>query len=308
MLYFALSPLLMACCLTTAWGQGDGGDGGCGLSVTCHFRDPRSEYKGQPGWNPEGTYDGKSPYAVDPTKCKNGTCYVQHNPCLYGFKSKDCPNRAWEKDDWGEGCHHDILCQCVTQEVQREKNKVAKETTIATGWLFFALMITLPLIGYTFIIARRRQLFRHMCTEKANHIQQQDVKSERTPASSSSATASSPTSQVQMVEVKSGEEPEIDTNLNGVSTQPVAQDDSSFESFRKSFCCCFFIDEKGLRVWCMVFPCMISSVLAILFLGIGYAYSLDQFWYGCNPSGDPYSTSSLMPDKHTQFDKLSLRN
>lgn len=279
MLYFAVSPLLMACCLTTsAWGQGVGNDNEqCYLDVTCHFRDPHSEYKGQPGWNPEGTYDGKIPYAVDPTKCKNGTCYVQHNPCLYGFKSVGICPECYKHYDTNK--HYDILCQCVKQELQLEKNRVDKENLVATGWLFFALMITLPLIGYTFIIARRRQLFQHTCTEMANRSQQQDAKSERTPASSSSATASSPTSQVQMVEVKSGGEPEIDTNLNGASTQPVAQDD----------------DEKGLRIGCMCFPFMITSVLAISFLGMGYAYSLDQFWYGCNPNpGEAQSTSSLM--------------
>jgi hypothetical protein len=259
-LYFALYPLLMACCLTTAWGQGPGGDGendiGSCLNVTCHFCDPHSEYKGQPGWNPEGTYDRKSPYAVDPTKCKNGTCYVQHMPCLYGFKSVGiCPDAGYEC-----GKHYDILCQCVKQELQREKNTVDKENLVATGWQFFALMIILPLIGYTFIIARRRQLF-----------QQQDAESERTPASSSAATASSPTSQVQMVEVKSCEEQEIDTNLNGASTQPVSQDD----------------DEKRLGFWCMCLPFMFTSVLAIYFLVQGYTYSLDLFWSVCENLGMP---------------------
>ena len=92
-------PLLTACCLiTSAWGQG-GHEAASGTGpdlckdnitgvITCHFRDPRSEYKGQPGWNPEGTYDETSPYAVDPTQCKNGTCYVGYpGPCLYGFTS-----------------------------------------------------------------------------------------------------------------------------------------------------------------------------------------------------------------------------
>ena len=258
-------PLLTACCLiTSAWGQG-GHEAASGTGpdlckdnitgvITCHFRDPRSEYKGQPGWNPEGTYDETSPYAVDPTQCKNGTCYVGYpGPCLYGFTSvENCPTSGW-----GFACneHHDILCQCITQELQREKNTVDKEKKVTEGWVFFALMFIMPLVGYFFIapiiLARRRgpQLF-----------QEQEVR--RTPASSS-ATASSPTSQVQMVEVKSGGKPE---HLNGASAQPVAQDDV----------------EKGIRLFSIVLPFVIFSVLAIVVLVTGYTYNLDTFWNGCN--------------------------
>jgi hypothetical protein len=165
---------------------------------------------------------------------------------LYGFTSvENCPT-----SDFGFACnkHYDILCQCITQELQREKNTVDKEKKVTEGWVFFALMFIMPLVGYFFIapIFIARWLFLH-----ASH------------AASSSATASSPTSQVQMVEVKSGGEPE---HLNGASAQPVAQDDV----------------EKGIRLFFIVLPIVIFSVLAIVVLVTGYTHNLDTFWNGCN--------------------------
>lgn len=272
------------------------------MDIDCYFSVNETAGVDKAEVSPRGTYKPGSA-----TQCVGrgpGTHKCGDIDCLYGQDSVEkCPHACGD---------FQIMCRCVTQEVQRAENQKIKDTILVVGFVFLGLTFVLPLVGYAILQCCKSkceqpaavrpggvqmQHLPHMAQAAAPQMQQLSVTVPPGLGGGSVLHVASPGGAMVQVTVPPGVGPgqafivQVPAQAASAAPPPLAQpglapQQGFGEVGRKGVpegrcercqCCTY----RNARCMVTAIPAVVAGAIAIGCLAGGANFDLDQYWNGC---------------------------